>query len=97
MILNRLKLLQNLPCSNLFSNYSAIKEEVKKVEGASLTITVPGVADIVGVAYVEETTMLTFTPAEYTGLTKEGKPATVRVVAQITLQDGEHRFKNILL
>jgi len=33
--------------------------------------------------------MLTFTPAEYTGLTKEGKPATVRVVAQITLQDGE--------
>lgn len=83
------KITAEFTLSNLFSNYSAIKEEVKKVEGASLTITVPGVADIVGVAYVEETTMLTFTPAEYTGLTKEGKPATVRVVAQITLQDGE--------
>ncbi len=83
------KITAEFTLSNLFGNYSAIKEEVKKVEGASLTITVPGVADIVGVAYVEETTMLTFTPAEYTGLTKEGKPATVRVVAQITLQDGE--------
>lgn len=83
------KITAEFTLSNLFSNYSAIKEEVKKVEGASLTITVPDVADIVGVAYVEETTVLTFTPAKYTGLTKEGKPATVRVVAQITLQDGE--------
>lgn len=79
------KITTEYTLSDLFTNYTEIRDAVKLIPGAKFTVTVPEWDKINGIKYDDKSTVLKFEDA-YDGLQIDGKTkAEVKVVATVSL------------